>query len=636
MNLAEQLLEQIADPTLSHSERARLRCQLAKALAELGDYKGAREAMGELWSRVGERPVLDGLDQRTAAEVLLRVGTLTNYIGGANQIEDAQETAKNLISESMRLFESLGDVEKRFEAQTDLAYCYWRQGAFGEARSLLEEVLIRLHDSNSEVKAIALICSAMLEIMSARFRDALHVLTKAAPFFETITNHSLKGKFHNQFGLVLKNLNLAEPRQDYVDRALVEYAAASYHFERAGHERFHARVENNLGYLFSTVGKFAEAHEHIERARKIFDRLKDSGSVAQADDTRARVLIAEGRYERAAEIARAAVRVLEKGGEQALLAETLTTHGVALARSGQHALARRTLNRAVAVAEQAGDLEGAGQATLTIIEELNEQIMIGELVATYQSAAGLLAGSQHAGVSKRLIACSVLVLDLVMAQREFAEKVRPDEFNPPATWEGFSLKREMYKYERFLVKQALEDAGSVMARAAQLLGFKHHQSLGNLLNQRHRDLRPAPVVPRKRSVIGQERRTAEKQARPVTILHAEDDRVVADAVRDTLELEGWEVDTCANGATALKWIESGTPYDVLLLDYDLPRVNGLELVRRARQLPHRKRTPVIMLSATDCEREAWRAGVTAFLQKPDDVLKLAETITRVLMMGSKR
>jgi CheY-like chemotaxis protein len=72
------------------------------------------------------------------------------------------------------------------------------------------------------------------------------------------------------------------------------------------------------------------------------------------------------------------------------------------------------------------------------------------------------------------------------------------------------------------------------------------------------------------------------------------------------------------------------------LDYDLPRVNGIELVRRARQMAHRKRTPIIMLSATDCERDAWRAGVTAFLRKPEDVLKLAGTIERVLVKDAKR
>lgn len=456
MNLAEQLLEQIAGPALTQSERALLRCQLAKAIAESGNYEGAREALGELWPRIGERPVLKGLDQRAAAEVLLRVGILISCIGSAKQIEGAQDAAKDLLSESMRLFDSLGDAEKRLEAQAELAHRYLQQGELGEARSLLEEVLIRLHDSNSEVKAAAVIYSAIVERMAARYQDALHILNKATPLFETISNHALKGKFHNQLANVLQGLGTAEGRKNYVDRALVEYAAASYHFERAGHARFQARVENNLGYLFATVGKFTEAYDHIGRARGIFDSLKDSGSAAQVDDTLARVLLAEGRNEEAAEVARSAVRALERGGEQALLAEALTTDGVALARSMQHALARRTLNRAVVVAERAGDLEGAGQASLTLIEELNEHLMIGELAAIYQSAADLLTKSQHPGIRERLISCSVKVVDLMRAQHEFAAKVQKEKFRLPSSWEGFSLKRELYNYEKVLIKQALE------------------------------------------------------------------------------------------------------------------------------------------------------------------------------------
>src|SRR5205085_8690777 len=97
MNLANQLLHQIADPTLTASKRAQLRCQLAKELEEVGNYEGARAAMGELWQRVGERPALDDLDPTTAAEVLLRAGALTGFIGSAKQIEGAQEIAKDLI-----------------------------------------------------------------------------------------------------------------------------------------------------------------------------------------------------------------------------------------------------------------------------------------------------------------------------------------------------------------------------------------------------------------------------------------------------------------------------------------------------------------------------------------------------------
>src|SRR5947209_20591644 len=107
MKTSSQLLHQMADPSLTHDERARLRCELAKRLEETGKYEAAREAMGELWRGVGHRLVLDDLEKETAAEVLLRAGVLTGWIGSVKQIEGAQETAKNLISESIAIFESL-------------------------------------------------------------------------------------------------------------------------------------------------------------------------------------------------------------------------------------------------------------------------------------------------------------------------------------------------------------------------------------------------------------------------------------------------------------------------------------------------------------------------------------------------
>ena len=47
---------------------------------------------------------------------------------------------------------------------------------------------------------------------------------------------------------------------------------------------------------------------------------------------------------------------------------------------------------------------------------------------------------------------------------------------------------------------------------------------------------------------------------PLTILHVEDHKVVADAVRDALEAEGWRVVTCADGAAALNRLAGSAPY----------------------------------------------------------------------------
>src|SRR2546421_3372413 len=80
MNVKE-LIHQITDPNLTPNERARLRIHLSKELEESGKYEEARDALGELWARVGERPVLDDLDAETSAEVLCRVSVLTSCIG---------------------------------------------------------------------------------------------------------------------------------------------------------------------------------------------------------------------------------------------------------------------------------------------------------------------------------------------------------------------------------------------------------------------------------------------------------------------------------------------------------------------------------------------------------------------------
>src|SRR5215211_1284752 len=98
----------------------------------------------------------------------------------------------------------------------------------------------------------------------------------------------------------------------------------------------------------------------------------------------------------------------------------------------------------------------------------------------------------------------------------------------------------------------------------------------------------------------------------LTILYVEDHKLVADAVRDTLEAEGWRVVACLDGAAALTRIASGARYDLLITDNHLPHVNGLELVRYARRLKHRSELPIVMFSAVDCRAEAEQAGVDVF------------------------
>jgi len=115
-----------------------------------------------------------------------------------------------------------------------------------------------------------------------------------------------------------------------------------------------------------------------------------------------------------------------------------------------------------------------------------------------------------------------------------------------------------------------------------------------------------------------------------TILHVEDHDIVARMAKEMLENEGWEVETCSDGNAALEKICGDRRYDLLLLDYDLPGVNGLELASRARKLVHRACIPIVVLSATPVGAAARKAGADVFLQKPQDVTELVETINGLL------
>ena len=118
--------------------------------------------------------------------------------------------------------------------------------------------------------------------------------------------------------------------------------------------------------------------------------------------------------------------------------------------------------------------------------------------------------------------------------------------------------------------------------------------------------------------------------RPVTILLAEDSDVVLRVVKKTLELEGWRVEVYEDGDAALRGLEGEGQYDLIIADDDLPGASGIELIRRARTLPHRRETPIIMFSSCPKREEALGAGADEFLLKPEGIYSVRETVAHLL------
>jgi DNA-binding response OmpR family regulator len=103
----------------------------------------------------------------------------------------------------------------------------------------------------------------------------------------------------------------------------------------------------------------------------------------------------------------------------------------------------------------------------------------------------------------------------------------------------------------------------------------------------------------------------------VRILVVEDERKVASFIRQGLAEEGHTVEVAAEGSAALDLIEAGPPYDLIVLDLMLPRVDGFEILKLARG--QHVTTPVLVLTARDSVADKVRGldlGADDYLTKP--------------------
>src|SRR5438876_10509323 len=117
------------------------------------------------------------------------------------------------------------------------------------------------------------------------------------------------------------------------------------------------------------------------------------------------------------------------------------------------------------------------------------------------------------------------------------------------------------------------------------------------------------------------------------ILIIEDDQVVANIYRNRFAVEGYQVEVAFDGQVGLELIRSFRP-DAVVLDLMIPRMTGVELMKKMRSEPELENIPVIVFSNTylsDMLQEAWKAGATKCLSKstctPKQVLDLLRSLT---------
>lgn len=216
------------------------------------------------------------------------------------------------------------------------------------------------------------------------------------------------------------------------------------------------------------------------QARRLTVSVRDKVRTAQVDETRAQVFIAEQRFKEAEGAGRIAASSFDKAGRQCFLAEALTTQGIALARLGRIQRAQFVLQKAIEVAHQAGALNIAGIAVLTLIEEI-DNLPLDVLLAAYDNASEWLADCQSVGLSQRLYRAARTVIARLRSEGK-SNSAAEALFN-----RGCRLPDEILKFEHGLIKNTLAQVNGSVTHAAKLLGVSH-QRLAYTIDARHKDL----------------------------------------------------------------------------------------------------------------------------------------------------
>jgi two-component system, OmpR family, alkaline phosphatase synthesis response regulator PhoP len=118
----------------------------------------------------------------------------------------------------------------------------------------------------------------------------------------------------------------------------------------------------------------------------------------------------------------------------------------------------------------------------------------------------------------------------------------------------------------------------------------------------------------------------------MTVVLAEDDPDIQLVARLSLKRAGFIVTVVSNGQEALDTIRRQPP-DVVLLDWMMPELDGLETCRRLKADPETAKIPVIFLTAKSQEAEIQRGlslGAAGYVTKPFDALALGKQVKEIV------
>ncbi len=122
----------------------------------------------------------------------------------------------------------------------------------------------------------------------------------------------------------------------------------------------------------------------------------------------------------------------------------------------------------------------------------------------------------------------------------------------------------------------------------------------------------------------------------IPILVVDDSKTIRMSLTEILGRLGYQVEVAEHAAEALAKADGGFSAKLVITDYNMPGMNGVELISALRQRPAYRFTPILVLT-TETQQElrgaAKKAGATGWLVKPVNAAQLTQVVAQVLPPG---
>jgi CheY-like chemotaxis protein len=122
-------------------------------------------------------------------------------------------------------------------------------------------------------------------------------------------------------------------------------------------------------------------------------------------------------------------------------------------------------------------------------------------------------------------------------------------------------------------------------------------------------------------------------ARPWRVLVADDDVEICSLIQTILKKGPYTLTVCNDAESALVHVQRDEPFDIIICDFMLPGISGIELITQVRASALAADVPIVMISGHNnyaMDQRAKSAGANAFLNKPFTLAQLRSTVTALL------